>query len=689
MKLRLILLVLSLLAFLSASVGGILYYASLKEAAIIREERQAITRSEMIRKNIKSFLSEPIKPVRTLAGMDELIGLCREESDYTQETAYKILTHFKNTLDADVCYLINENGITIASSNRYDHDSFMWQDFSFRPYFTESVKGKPFAYLALGTTSGKRGAYYSHPVIVKGDSGIESTCVAVIKVSVGLIEKALDLEPEETALVVSPDGIIFVSSRKDWLYRSISQLTRKKQEEIKDIKQFGEGPWNWVGLTISGRRAKDLAGNIYLITHTEMDNYPGWVIYYLKSYSAITESISGPLFRITKQIVFIVCIFVGLSVFFLYKKASYEIIRRKNAEKALRLAKEELSSYSKKLEKQVRKRTEEITSILTYTPDLVYIRDLEGRYLMINPRYEKLFGLSNSDVRGKMAHEIVPKIFADNFMESDRKVMNAKGPIQVEVQLPHADGLHDYLSVKFPIYDEFGNISGVGGIARDISELKKAQKQLKRLSASIIENQENERRAISRELHDEVGQILTALRMDAVWLMKRLKDVDENAADRAVAMCDLIDKSIEDIRSIAIRLRPGVLDDLGLVDALEWFTSDFERRTGIACVYEHKDIPKINNAVATAAYRIAQEALTNVARHADARRVEVLFKRMDSKLILTVTDDGCGFDPESISEAEGLGVAGMQERAALISAHLEVLSSSSGGAKVQLTIPLS
>jgi signal transduction histidine kinase len=152
-------------------------------------------------------------------------------------------------------------------------------------------------------------------------------------------------------------------------------------------------------------------------------------------------------------------------------------------------------------------------------------------------------------------------------------------------------------------------------------------------------------------------------------------------------MRDLIDQTIEEVRGLAIRLRPGVLDHLGLVDALEWYTADFERRTGIACVFKQTPIGQLPDAVATAAYRIVQEALTNVARHAGASTATVRLTGEDAELLVTVADNGCGFDAEGLDKVPGLGVAGMRERAALIGADLAVLSLPGRGTRVVLTVP--
>ena len=139
---------------------------------------------------------------------------------------------------------------------------------------------------------------------------------------------------------------------------------------------------------------------------------------------------------------------------------------------------------------------------------------------------------------------------------------------------------------------------------------------------------------------------------------------------------------------MAIRLRPGVLDDLGLVDALEWYTSDFEKRTGMTCLFEYHHVPDINDTVATAAYRITQEALTNVARHANASRAEVTLVGKDSMLTLETVDDGNGFNAHNLIETEALGLAGMRERAVLVGGELEIQSQPGKGTRVNFRVPI-
>ncbi len=365
-----------------------------------------------------------------------------------------------------------------------------------------------------------------------------------------------------------------------------------------------------------------------------------------------------------------------------------DLSRRKKYEMELKRTRDELSRYSRDLERQVRERTREINGILRYTPAMVHIKDKYGYYRLVNPRYEELLGIKNEEIQGKSDHDIFPPEVAGQFRSNDLMVLTQKRSWQGEERVPLKDGVHTYLSVKFPLYDEQGRVDGLCGISTDITELKKAQEQLRLLSGSIMAGQEKERAAIARELHDELGQVLTALRMDAVWLSERLKGQEAQAAARALTMCDLIDQTIDEVRALATRLRPGVLDDFGLIDALDWYSKYFSQRTGISCIYKHFNMSQVDDLVATAAYRITQEALTNVARHAFATQVKIHLQVRGGVLTLSVADNGRGFDPQKLSQSDCLGLAGMRERASLLGGRLELESKAGKGTRVYFRLPL-
>lgn len=815
MNLRHILLVLSLLAFLSVSAGGVLYYGSLRRAAFQEAKQQTATKTTLIHKRLTALLHEHRKSVATLAGMGPLRDLLQTGTPEARAQADTVLDLFVATQDADVCYVMDLQGNTIASSNRRQPDSFVGQNFAFRPYFHAAREDAKGAYLALGVTSGKRGIYHSAPV--HADPPIQPIGVAVIKASIDEIEMELDLPPEDIVLVTNEQGIVFISSRPRWLFQFAWQPTEQQLAQVARARQFGNGPWQWVGLhQTDATHVMDNQGHRYLVHRAGVDRFPGWEIVYLRSSRLIAQSISGPLLRIVGPAAVVLSIMVGLAVLVLYNKASSEIARRRSAEEALRhsearyrslyhhtpamlhsigrdarllsvsnywletmgyqreevlgrpltdfftaeskhfassegiprffkdgcikgvpyrmvkkdgtimevtlsaiadrdaqgniqrslavcvdmternraeaalrVAKEALDRYSKELERQVRERTSEISAILTNTPAVVYMKDGQGRYLMVNSRFEKVYGIDGDKVQGKTDEALLPEAIAGPMRMHDAQVLAEGRSMQVEEQIGQPNGIHTYLSVKFPLFEEgTQRIMGVCGIATDITALKSAQEQLRQLSGSIMANQEKERAALARELHDELGQLLTAIRMDAVWLQERLREKDFKAAERAAAICRLVDTTIEEVRAMALRLRPGVLDDLGLVEALEMYTTEFERRVPMACIFTHQDVPAVDSGTATAAYRIAQEALTNVARHADATRAEVRLTVKQGALLLKVGDDGRGFDPDRLHQGQMLGLVGMRERAALVGGTLSVVSSPGRGTVVALRVPL-
>jgi PAS domain S-box-containing protein len=703
MKLRLILLVLSLLTFLSASTGGYFYYSSLKKSAFQEVERQAATHAEMIKKNLSSFLSENIRPSKTLAGMDEFRAVLTKPNDTSIAKANAMLDHFNASLKTDVCYLMDTNGNTIASSNRRDPDSFIGDNFSFRPYFQKAIQGTPATYLALGVTSDKRGVYYSHPVNKNGQK--HPMGVVVIKASIGRVEKRLPPPTEEIVLVVNPDGIIFISNYKKWLFHALWKLLPEKVSRISASLQFGKGPWNWIGLEMKGDNyTRDLQGNRYLMQRLPLNNYPGWSVVYLRNLKAVSKIVSGPLIKITGPIVLTLCVLVGFAVFLLYKKASDEIVQRKLFERALGES-----------EKRYR-------SIYHNTPAMLHSVDAKGRLISVSDNWLEVMGYERQEVVGQK----LTRFFTENSRNlAETTVFPAFFKTGICKDIPYQfvkknGEIIDVMLSAIGDRDNKGNITRSLAVSIDVTERNQAEEalkiakeelsrhskdlewqveqrtkeissildQLRRLSGSMMTNQEKERSAIARELHDELGQILTALRMDSVWLRSRLKQTDAEAAQRVSLMCELIDKTIEEVRGLALRLRPGVLDNLGLVDALEWFTADFERRTGITCVFEHGNIPHIADTVATAVYRIAQETLTNVARHAFAGRVEVVLQNERHILKLTVIDNGRGFITSKVSEAEALGLVGMRERATLVRGVLDVQSSVGKGTRVNLKVPI-
>jgi signal transduction histidine kinase len=222
---------------------------------------------------------------------------------------------------------------------------------------------------------------------------------------------------------------------------------------------------------------------------------------------------------------------------------------------------------------------------------------------------------------------------------------------------------------------------------------RQLEQQLRDLSAHVESVREDERTGIAREIHDELGQALTALKMDLAWVGRRISGdsaVSEmTLLEKVQAMSRMIDEVIQQVRRISAELRPGALDDLGLLAAIEWQASEFEQRTGALCQVESGvDDSQLPRHLATAAFRIFQEALTNVARHAGATHVDVRLELVGETLRLEVRDDGKGITLAEAQSPKSLGLLGIRERARRLGGKATAGPGASGGTVVSLELPL-
>jgi signal transduction histidine kinase len=209
--------------------------------------------------------------------------------------------------------------------------------------------------------------------------------------------------------------------------------------------------------------------------------------------------------------------------------------------------------------------------------------------------------------------------------------------------------------------------------------------QMGQLSQRLVAAQEEERKSISRELHDEVGQTLNALLVDAGNLQKRIPEADTQSRELLNSIQRLADTSVNEIRDIALLLRPSMLDDLGLTAAIQWQAREVSRRTGLAVkVSAEADADGLPEGLSICLYRVAQEALQNIARHAQAKTVHIELKQETGRLVLRVHDDGVGFDAAHI---RGLGMVGMEERLRQVGGALQVTSQPGRGTTLIAEVP--
>ena len=271
-----------------------------------------------------------------------------------------------------------------------------------------------------------------------------------------------------------------------------------------------------------------------------------------------------------------------------------------------------------------------------------------------------------------------------------------RGHLHTETDERRLDGTPMRIEGDYMVlYDDRGRIAGHFGIQRDVTDrhlaaeqIRASSRQLRALAARLQQVREEERTAIAREIHDELGQALTGLKMDVAWMKDRLPR-DHEVRAQAASVIQRIDGTLSAVRRIVTDLRPSVLDELGLAAALEWQGQAFETRTGIKVTMELTvDGAAIPDDLGSSAFRILQESLTNVARHAKASKVAIRLLQTPDLLTLEVADDGIGIPPERLQGTASLGLVGMRERALACGGEFSITGQPNLGTTVLLTVPL-
>lgn len=467
-------------------------------------------------------------------------------------------------------------------------------------------------------------------------------------------------------------------------------------------------------------------------------------------------------------------------------------------------------------------------AIMDNSPALIFIKDLEGRYLQVNRQFETLTHLSQQDLIGKTDDQIFPADQAQTYRENDRQVLDANAPIWFEESALHDDGLHTSIVVKFPLRNAQGHRYALCGIATDITDRKQAEEtrqrltkdkllllestgdgiygidtagrctfmnsaaarmlgylsdellgqdmhecihhlypdgtayprecchihdtlnsgtgckidhevywrkdgtafvveyssfpvieqgqitgavvvfvditerkraeqqltlshdQLRNLSARLELVREEERIRIAREIHDELGQELTGMKLELSSLSDQMQAADPTQRKKLQSISLLVDTAIQSVQRIATELRPVVLDQLGLIPAIEWQTHEFQTRTGIQCTLDiYLRSVALSHAGSNTMFRVFQEILTNVARHSQATAVAITLQEQTGNLVLEVRDNGRGVTESELSDPHSLGLVGMRERALLLGGETILAGIPNGGTTVTVRIPLS
>ena len=342
----------------------------------------------------------------------------------------------------------------------------------------------------------------------------------------------------------------------------------------------------------------------------------------------------------------------------------------------------------------------QVSTVLEGTMDAVITVDERQQVVLFNQAAEKIFQRPREQVLGQPLDMLLParlrqahRAHVAHFGATGT-TSRRMGDHSVLTGL-RADG------EEFPVEASISKSGRPGeliftAILRDISQrvrteqaLRHSREELREMASVSQKVRDQEKSRVARELHDELGGALTALKMDAAWLRERLPAGSADLEKKLASMQLLLDQTVAATRRISADLRPMMLDDLGLAPAVEWLVQDFQRRSGISCelAFGSPDL-QTSGAHATAIFRILQESLTNVARHAAATQVEVTLETEGRALVLTVSDNGRGFSAGETRASGSFGLIGMRERVYLLNGEVSVQSNAGKGTVVAVRIPL-
>jgi two-component system, NarL family, sensor histidine kinase UhpB len=378
--------------------------------------------------------------------------------------------------------------------------------------------------------------------------------------------------------------------------------------------------------------------------------------------------------------------FVGVTAFLLFLALRRTFGDRRRAEEALRRG-------AQRFELTARAAT-----------DAIYDWDLATDRLWWSESFDTLFGYAKEEVEPTFefwTRQLHPEE-KESVLKSLREVTEGGGDTwSCEYRFRRKNGSYACVQNRgYLIRDEqrrpirmIGGMSDITDRKEGQEKLEQSRRQLRALTARLQSSREEERSRISREIHDELGQLLTALKMDLRWLEKKIGERENDPAllpvlEKAVEAGEVADAAITSVQKIASELRPGTLDNLGLAAALRHEAGKFQERTGITCEVnlseETLDLPRV---ASTAVFRIFQETLTNVTRHAKATRVRVQLSADGQELLLKVEDNGQGISSQSLASPRSLGLLGMKERAAVLGGEVVVEPAGERGTRVTLRLP--
>ena len=341
-----------------------------------------------------------------------------------------------------------------------------------------------------------------------------------------------------------------------------------------------------------------------------------------------------------------------------------------------------------------------VGNIVESAMDPMIAVDHRQRIVLFNAAAEKAFLWPRTAVLGQPLDKLIPQRFRDGHRAhierfGDTGVTSRRMGSQMVLMALRADGAEFPIEASISQHVEDGRklftviLRDVTARVRAEEALRRSREELQVLGAAAHQAREQEKNRIARELHDELAQGLTALQMDVAWCREKLPPGQDSLINKLERMETLLDTTVKATRRIASDLRPLMLDDLGLLPAVEWLVENFTQRTGVPCelAVSTSDLD-LHGTHTTAVFRIIQESLANVAKHAKASRAEVSIEQTDVDITISVRDDGLGFTPEDPRKPHSFGLVGLRERAHLLGGEAAISSSPGKGTNIEVRLPL-
>ena len=370
-----------------------------------------------------------------------------------------------------------------------------------------------------------------------------------------------------------------------------------------------------------------------------------------------------------------------------------DITERRRMEEEIRRHSDELEEL---VHESLRESEERYQTLVEHFPDATVVH-IDGKLVLANPAAARLLGAARAeDLIGEPVQRFVHPDYHELVAERTRSITEggSVSPL-MEEKIVRLDGRSvDVEIVGIPVM--YGGEQAIQSVLRDMTARKEAEEalhdsrdRLRNLAARLQAAREEERAWIAREMHDELGQALTRVWMELYELIDKLPKNSKALRERAGSLVSLVDSTMETVRAMSWRLRPPILDDLGVEAAIEWQAQEFTSHSGLAVRLElNLGERPLDTDRTTTVFRILQEALTNVARHAEASNVEIALTESKDVLVLDVRDDGKGIAKRDVTRATALGLIGMRERAGTLGGRVVIRRTDQGGTQVKLTLPL-